>query len=123
MQYEFYSDINFTALGKICFVLFQTFIHENPAVEKFVQENRLLEGNFFIIFFYPFIPGGLFYLTRWTISISKWRDAWLILLSTSFIAIPLLNAKRCRHRSDAAFCSVWSGFTLFVNESIMGRYV
>ena len=40
-----YSDMIFTELGQMCFDFFQTFIHENHAVEKFVQENRLLEGN------------------------------------------------------------------------------
>ena len=66
-------------------------------------------------FLNPFMPSGFFYFESLDRSISSRRDVWFIFIITMLYRNSCIKRKQCRHSSDAAFCGVLSGSTLFAN--------
>ena len=71
----------------------------------------------------PFMTSGLFYLIFSDRSMSDIRGVWLVFINTCtmFYRNSCIWCKQCRPWSDAVFCGVWSGSTLFANVPFMGR--
>ena len=68
----------------------------------------------------PFMPSGLFYLKSLDRSISNRRGVWVVFIITIFFRNSYILCKQCWPWSDAAFCGVWSGSTVFANVSFYG---
>ena len=69
----------------------------------------------------PFMPNWFFYLNSLDRSISYIRGLWLVFIIIMFCRNVWTYCIQCRAWSDAAFCGVWSGSTLFANVPLMGR--
>ena len=70
--------------------------------------------------FNPLIPNGLFYLYLWVRPCLMERVSALASFFMIYYGNSYISCKQCRPWSDAAFCGVWSGSSLFV--SIPGFY-
>ena len=66
----------------------------------------------------PFMPSRLFYLNSLNRSISSKRGVLSVFIITMFYRNSCTKCKQCRPWSDAAFCGVWSGFTLFAERGV-----
>ena len=62
---------------------------------------------------HPYVPSGLFHPYHWEESISKLGCLVDIFFIFILFQIEIHVSKHCRSWSDATFCNVWSGPTLF----------
>ena len=68
-----------------------------------------------------FNPSGVFYHTSLDQSIYSVRGVWSVFIITMYYWNACILCNQCRTWSDAAFCGVWSGSTLFAKVPFIER--